>query len=153
MMWLSKSRIAPAGGVRPPIQMARNLRRRSNFGISTACSRPTARSSATASRLMAAGPAPASTAARMAAADGRSNTGAACCRSSPTTLLNAPNFVDALTGLPHSRRADVAPLLPASAYHARLDIPEQLARAGAHGLRHADALGEDDRLVAVPVGP
>ncbi|WP_459956304.1 CbiX/SirB N-terminal domain-containing protein, partial [Mycobacterium avium] len=49
--------------------------------------------------------------------------------------LNAPNFVDVLAGLPDSRRAVVAPLLLASAYHARLDIPEQIARAGAHGIR------------------
>ncbi|BCO88811.1 MULTISPECIES: sirohydrochlorin chelatase [Mycobacterium] len=63
--------------------------------------------------------------------------------------LNAPNFVDVLAGLPDSRRAVVAPLLLASAYHARLDIPEQIARAGAQGIRQADVLGEDDRLVTV----
>lgn len=63
--------------------------------------------------------------------------------------LNAPNFVDVLKGLPDSRRAVVAPLLLASAYHARLDIPKQIADAGAHGIRQADVLGEDDRLVAV----
>ncbi|KLO34107.1 sirohydrochlorin chelatase [Mycobacterium nebraskense] len=63
--------------------------------------------------------------------------------------LNAPNFVDVLAGLPDSRRAVVAPLLLASAYHARLDIPRQIARAGAHGIRQADVLGEDERLVSV----
>lgn len=63
--------------------------------------------------------------------------------------LNAPNFVDVLAGLPDCRRAVVAPLLLASAYHARLDIPKQIAQAGAHGIRQADVLGEDDRLVSV----
>ncbi|HTX97592.1 MAG TPA: sirohydrochlorin chelatase [Mycobacterium sp.] len=63
--------------------------------------------------------------------------------------LNAPHFVDVLTGLPDSRRAVVTPLLLASAYHARLDIPNQIARAGAHGIRQADVLGADDRLVSV----
>ena len=63
--------------------------------------------------------------------------------------LNVPNFIDVLTELPNSRRAVVTPLLLASAYHARLDIPEQIARAGAHGIRQADVLGEDDRLVSV----
>ncbi|WP_156669605.1 sirohydrochlorin chelatase, partial [Mycobacterium sp. E3339] len=63
--------------------------------------------------------------------------------------LNEPNFVDVLAGLPDSRRAVVAPLLLASAYHARLDIPKQIADAGAHGIRQADVLGEDERLVSV----
>ena len=63
--------------------------------------------------------------------------------------LNAPNFGDVLAGLPDSRRAVVTPLLLASAYHARLDIPKQIADAGAHGVRQADVLGEDERLVAV----
>ncbi|OMB97540.1 sirohydrochlorin chelatase [Mycobacterium colombiense] len=63
--------------------------------------------------------------------------------------LNAPNFVDVLAGLPDVRRAVVAPLLLASAYHARLDIPKQIADAGAHGIRQADVLGEDERLVSV----
>jgi sirohydrochlorin ferrochelatase len=63
--------------------------------------------------------------------------------------LNAPNFVDVLAGLPDSHRAVVAPLLLASAYHARLDIPKQIADAGAHGIRQADVLGEDERLVKV----
>ncbi|OBH52830.1 sirohydrochlorin chelatase [Mycobacterium sp. E2479] len=63
--------------------------------------------------------------------------------------LNTPSFADVLAGLPDSRRAVVAPLLLASAYHARLDIPKQIAEAGAHGIRQADVLGEDERLVAV----
>ena len=63
--------------------------------------------------------------------------------------LNEPNFTDVLAELPDSRRAVVAPLLLASAYHARLDIPKQIARAGARGIRQADVLGEDDRLVSV----
>lgn len=63
--------------------------------------------------------------------------------------LNAPSLVDVLSGLPDKRRAVVTPLLLAGAYHARLDIPEQIARAGAHGIRQADVLGEDDRLVSV----
>lgn len=63
--------------------------------------------------------------------------------------LNAPNFVDVLAGLGDARGAVVAPLLLASAYHARLDIPEQITRAGAHGVRQAGVLGEDDRLVSV----
>jgi sirohydrochlorin ferrochelatase len=63
--------------------------------------------------------------------------------------LSAPNFIDVLTGLPDRRQAVVTPLLLASAYHARLDIPKQIARAGALGVRQADVLGEDDRLVSV----
>lgn len=63
--------------------------------------------------------------------------------------LNAPNFVDVLAGLPDSRRAVVSPFLLASAYHARLDIPKQIAKAGSHGVRQADVLGEDERLVSV----
>lgn len=63
--------------------------------------------------------------------------------------LNTPSFADVLAGLPDSRRAVVAPLLLASAYHARLDIPKQIADAGAQGIRQADVLGEDERLVAV----
>jgi sirohydrochlorin ferrochelatase len=63
--------------------------------------------------------------------------------------LNGPNFVDVLSALPDARRAVVTPLLLARAYHARLDIPDQIARVGAHGIRQADVLGEDDRLVSV----
>jgi sirohydrochlorin ferrochelatase len=63
--------------------------------------------------------------------------------------LSAPNFIDVLTGLPDGRHAVVTPLLLASAYHARLDIPKQIARAGVLGIRQADVLGEDERLVTV----
>ena len=63
--------------------------------------------------------------------------------------FSAPKFIDVLTGLPGSRPAVVTPLLLARAYHARLDIPTQIARAGALGVRQADVLGEDDRLVSV----
>ena len=62
---------------------------------------------------------------------------------------NAPNLIDVLTGLPDCHQAVVTPLLLASAYHARLDIPKQIARAAAHGVRQADVLGQDDRLVSV----
>lgn len=63
--------------------------------------------------------------------------------------LNTPSFADVLAGLPDSRRAVVAPLLLASAYHARLDIPRQIADAAVRGIRQADVLGEDERLVVV----
>jgi sirohydrochlorin ferrochelatase len=63
--------------------------------------------------------------------------------------LSAPKFIDVLTGLPDSRQSVITPLLLASAYHARLDIPKQIARAGALGVGQADVLGEDDRLVSV----
>jgi sirohydrochlorin ferrochelatase len=62
---------------------------------------------------------------------------------------NAPNLIDVLTGLPDSRQAVVTPLLLASAHHARLDIPKQIARAAAHGVRQSDVLGQDERLVSV----
>jgi sirohydrochlorin ferrochelatase len=63
--------------------------------------------------------------------------------------LSEPNFIEVLAGLPDSRSAVVTPLLLASAYHARLDIPNQIARAGVLGVRQADVLGEDDRLVSL----
>ncbi len=63
--------------------------------------------------------------------------------------FNEPNFTDVLAALPDGQRAVVAPLLLASAYHARLDIPTQITRAGARGIQQADVLGEDDRLVSV----
>jgi sirohydrochlorin ferrochelatase len=62
--------------------------------------------------------------------------------------LNTPNLVDVLDGC--TAAAVVTPLLLADAYHARVDIPAQIARCGAsHRVRQADVLGEDDRLVAV----
>lgn len=63
--------------------------------------------------------------------------------------LAEPNFIDVLTGLPDSCQAVITPLLLTNAYHARLDIPKQIARAGVHGVRQAAVLGEDDRLVSV----
>ena len=62
---------------------------------------------------------------------------------------NSPNLVDVLSDLPDAHQAVVSPLLLASAYHARVDIPKQIARAGVHGVRQADVLGEDDRLISV----
>jgi sirohydrochlorin ferrochelatase len=56
--------------------------------------------------------------------------------------LNTPRLVDALTP-----GAIVTPFLLADAYHARSDIPRQIA--GFAGVRQADVLGEDHRLVAV----
>src|SRR6201994_3446857 len=57
--------------------------------------------------------------------------------------LNTPRLVDVVT--PDSV---VTPFLLADAYHARIDIPGQIASGGATA-RQADVLGEDDRLVAV----
>ena len=57
--------------------------------------------------------------------------------------LNTPRLPDVLTP-----GAVVAPLLLADAYHARIDIPGQIARCGV-AVRQAHVLGEDDRLVAV----
>ncbi|WP_179961766.1 sirohydrochlorin chelatase [Mycobacterium noviomagense] len=56
--------------------------------------------------------------------------------------LNSPRLVDVLTP-----GALVAPLLLADAYHARIDIPRQIA--GVAGVRQAEVLGEDGRLVSV----
>ncbi len=61
---------------------------------------------------------------------------------------SAPNLGDVLTEL--SGPAVVTPLLLASAYHARVDIPAIVAESGAHVLQ-ADTLGEDPRLVQVLV--
>jgi sirohydrochlorin ferrochelatase len=58
--------------------------------------------------------------------------------------LNSPRLVDVLVP-----GAVVTPLLLADAYHARTDIPRQLADAGVIGVRQAAALGADDRLVSV----
>jgi sirohydrochlorin ferrochelatase len=84
--------------------------------------------------------------------------------------FNSPRLVDVLTsgtgaggpaswtsgwGNPHgpnagivTRDAVVTPLLLADAYHARIDIPRQIARCGV-AVRQANVLGEDDRLVSV----
>jgi sirohydrochlorin ferrochelatase len=45
--------------------------------------------------------------------------------------------------------AVVTPLLLANAYHARVDIPRQIAGIVRADVRQADVLGEDDRLVSV----
>ena len=57
-----------------------------------------------------------------------------------------PNLRDVLASL--DRPALVTPLLLASAYHARIDIPAMLDEATVPVLQ-ADTLGEDPRLVAV----
>jgi sirohydrochlorin ferrochelatase len=69
---------------------------------------------------------------------------------------NAPTLGDVLAGLSGTGEAVVTPLLLADAYHARIDIPGQIAHiarssAARSGIdvRQADALGEDDRLVSV----
>ncbi|HZC90078.1 MAG TPA: sirohydrochlorin chelatase [Mycobacterium sp.] len=57
--------------------------------------------------------------------------------------LNTPRLDEVLT--PESV---VTPFLLADAYHARIDIPRQIAGCGV-AVRQADVLGEDDRLVCV----
>jgi sirohydrochlorin ferrochelatase len=57
--------------------------------------------------------------------------------------LNTPRLADVLTP-----GAVVTPLLLADAYHARVDIPRQVAECNV-AVRQADVLGEDDRLVSV----
>lgn len=57
--------------------------------------------------------------------------------------LNTPRLADVLRP-----GAVVTPLLLADAYHARIDIPRQIADSAAT-VRQADVLGEDDRLVSV----
>jgi sirohydrochlorin ferrochelatase len=59
---------------------------------------------------------------------------------------NAPNLRDVLSDL--TGDAVVTPLLLASAYHARIDIPAMIADAGGTA-RQADVLGEDERLLRV----
>jgi sirohydrochlorin ferrochelatase len=59
--------------------------------------------------------------------------------------LNAPGLVDVLG---ECRDAVVTPLLLASAYHARIDIPRQIAQSGV-GVAQADVLGEDPRLISL----
>jgi sirohydrochlorin ferrochelatase len=58
-----------------------------------------------------------------------------------------PNLADVLAGL-GGRPAVVTPLLLASAYHARVDIPGIVAESGADVVQ-AETLGEDPRLVGV----
>jgi sirohydrochlorin ferrochelatase len=57
-----------------------------------------------------------------------------------------PNLVDVLAGL--DGPGVVTPLLLASAYHARVDIPAMIAESQADVLQ-ADTLGEDPRLIEV----
>lgn len=57
-----------------------------------------------------------------------------------------PNLADVLAGL--RRPGIVTPLLLASAYHARVDIPSMVAEARAE-VAQADTLGEDPRLLQV----
>jgi len=59
---------------------------------------------------------------------------------------NTPNLSDALRAL--DGPAVVTPLLLASAYHARTDIPAMIADAGADVIQ-ADTMGEDPRLLTV----
>ncbi|MGH3982677.1 MAG: sirohydrochlorin chelatase, partial [Pseudonocardiaceae bacterium] len=69
--------------------------------------------------------------------------------------LSAPRLPDVLAGLAGTgqQRAVVVPLLLGWAYHARVDVPGALARAGrwhpALELRTADVLGPDERLAAL----
>ena len=67
--------------------------------------------------------------------------------------LNTPNLVDVLSSLSDTREAVVTPLLLANAYHARIDIPRQIASCATttRGIDvwQSDVLGEDDRLVSV----
>ncbi|WP_085167503.1 sirohydrochlorin chelatase [Mycobacterium sherrisii] len=61
---------------------------------------------------------------------------------------DSPSLVDVLAAL--EGPAVVTPLLLANAYHARVDIPAQIADCGAaQRVRQAPVLGEDDRLVSV----
>lgn len=61
---------------------------------------------------------------------------------------NSPSLVDVLSGC--TEDAVVTPLLLANAYHARIDIPAQIARCHRNNrIKQACVLGEDDRLVSV----
>ncbi|WP_173842232.1 sirohydrochlorin chelatase [Mycobacterium terramassiliense] len=60
--------------------------------------------------------------------------------------LNTPSLADVLGDL--AGGAVVTPLLLANAYHARVDIPAQIAGTGADVLQ-ADVLGEDPRLISL----
>lgn len=60
-----------------------------------------------------------------------------------------PNLLDVLADV--AARGDsavVVPMLLASAYHARVDIPAMIEASGAH-VRQADVLGEDSALLTV----
>src|SRR5689334_20638014 len=59
---------------------------------------------------------------------------------------NAPNLDDVLPDVPAG--SVVVPLLLASAYHARTDIPALIAESGADVIQ-ADVLGDDPRLLQV----
>ncbi len=68
--------------------------------------------------------------------------------------LNTPSLTDVLNGLSATTRAAVVtPLLLANAYHARIDIPGQIAGCGAaeRGIevRQSAVLGEDPRLISL----
>lgn len=58
-----------------------------------------------------------------------------------------PNLVDVLAGL--EGPGVVTPLLLASAFHARVDIPAMIAESGREDVLVADTLGEDPRLIEV----
>lgn len=61
---------------------------------------------------------------------------------------SSPGLLEELTSV--DGPAVVTPLLLANGYHARVDIPRQIADCGPMlGVRQADVLGEDDRLVSV----
>lgn len=60
--------------------------------------------------------------------------------------LNTPNLIDVLADT--AAGSVVVPLLLASAYHARTDIPALIAQSGAEVIQ-ADVLGEDPRLLQV----
>lgn len=59
---------------------------------------------------------------------------------------NEPNLADVLTAV--EAGSVVVPLLLASAYHARIDIPALIAQTGADVVQ-ADVLGNDPRLLQV----
>jgi sirohydrochlorin ferrochelatase len=61
---------------------------------------------------------------------------------------SSPGLADVLTSV--EGPTVVTPLLLANAYHARVDIPHQIAGCGLRfEVRQADVLGEDDRLISV----
>jgi sirohydrochlorin ferrochelatase len=63
---------------------------------------------------------------------------------------SSPSLVDVVTGLSRTDEAVITPLLLANAYHARVDIPRQIAScAVGERVWQAGVLGEDDRLVSV----